>query len=135
MLSIFNIVAGILIFFAEEWIACIKKIFAIPGTKLIIPLFITNYFFVTHEHMILWILLAMAYGFYDTYHFLISLYSSNKLILFIGQVMTLLLMTVLPVYALNIVRAIKKLEIYHYTWLISIMIWLLWVVLLITNEY
>lgn len=124
---------AIIVFFSEEWTNVFKKIFAIRGMKLLLPLFLVSMLVVYYDPWITWALL-------ETKRFLhhIAEIITNKLnhryALWVANVAILMGISVLPVFIANFWIKHKSFEAFRHAFFTSMMLWLL-VAILLTVSY
>ncbi|OCH96975.1 hypothetical protein A8135_04910 [Legionella jamestowniensis] len=124
---------AILVFFSQEWANFLKKMFAIRGMKLLLPLFIVSLLVVYYEIWVSWGLLRIKWGL----HYLAAIIESWLPItfaLFIANLILLMGLAVLPVALANIWIKHKSFESFKYAFVTSMIIWLL-VAILLTVSY
>ena len=117
--------AAIMILFSQEFIRTFKKIFAIKGAKLLLPLFIGSWLVLNFDYLCLWgfyyyqeILNAIAVFFAG----LIPIQSiARPLVLII----ILTLISVVPVVLLDLYLVKKTFKHYEYPYLTSTLIWII----------
>ncbi|WP_298623187.1 hypothetical protein [uncultured Legionella sp.] len=117
--------AAIMILFSQEFIRTFKKIFAIKGAKLFLPLFIGSWLVISFEDLCLW-------GIYYYRELL------NAVILFVTQIIPfqqgaysivfiilLTVISVVPVFLFDMYLVKKTYKHYEYPYLTSTLIWLI----------
>lgn len=112
------------VLFSEEIIEMFKKIFAIPGLLLFIPLIMATFLFIYGELPILAVLLAIQ-------KFLVKLISTiaNSLPFgifstYIVSIFVIVILTCLPVFLLDLWLKKKKRNGFAYHYLTSTIIWI-----------
>lgn len=123
-LAFIVMLSAIVLFFSQEFIRVFKRIFEIPGAKLLLPLAVVSWLISEfHDEFLVCVLYAQK-SLLDILAFLTQLLpfqlgaSSVVLILF------LTLITVVPVFVLHVYLLKKNYQGYQYPYLTSTLIWL-----------
>lgn len=90
--------ASIAAFFAQEFGRMFKKLFAIPGTKLLLPLLLASWLIVVYEEWGRWLLLRLQVALHSLVHRLHILVPFEKGSLPFAKVMYLFLIATLPIW-------------------------------------
>lgn len=116
--------AAILILFSQEFIRIFKKIFAIKGAKLVLPLFIGSLLAVNFEELFL----LVIYYFRGTLNaivvFITQIIPFEKGAYSIVLIMILTLISVAPVFLFDMYTVKKTYKHYEYPYLTSTLIWI-----------
>jgi hypothetical protein len=116
--------AAILVLFSQEFIGIFKKIFAIKGAKLFLPLIIGSWLVIDFEDIFLW----------GIYYFRETL---NAIVLFLSQIIpfqgaysivliiVLAIISVVPVFLLDMYLVKKTYKHYEYPYITSTLIWII----------
>ncbi|KTD50177.1 hypothetical protein Lqui_1502 [Legionella quinlivanii] len=121
--------SAIIVFFAEEFGGVAKKIFAIPGVKLILPLLIASSIVALYEDWIVWILLINKYAFHSAMSSIASLFPFEQFAAETVQILFLLILTLVPPFIFITLRKRKTILPFPYTWLICLLLWLFFSIL------
>lgn len=116
--------AAILVLFSQEFINIFKKIFAIKGAKLFLPLFIGSWLVVDFEDIFLW----GIYYFRETLNAIVWFFS--QIIPFQGAysivlIIWLTIISVVPVFLLDMYLVKKTYKHYEYPYITSTLIWII----------
>lgn len=116
--------AAILVLFSQEFIGIFKKIFAIKGAKLFLPLLIGSWLVVDFEDIFLW----------GLYYFREIV---NAIVLFLSQIIPfqgaysivliilLTIISVVPVFLFDMYLIKKTYKHYEYPYITSTLIWII----------
>lgn len=116
--------AAILVLFSQEFIGFFKKIFAIKGAKLFLPLLIASWLVVDFEDIFVW----------GLYYFREIL---NAIVLFLSQIIPfqgaysivliilLTIISVVPVFLFDMYLIKKTYKHYEYPYITSTLIWII----------
>lgn len=122
-------------FFSDEFIELVKKLFAIPGVKLIVPLAFASWAVEYFEDWLIWMLLWSKEGIHWVLHrFAVHLPFNAGSISFIHS-LCLFLVASLPL--LLVYKIERRQQIYDpwpYTYLVVLMIWLTVAILLTVHR-
>jgi hypothetical protein len=125
-------VAAIFCFFSQEFTRAFKKIFAIKGATLILPLAIASWFVFTFDYLVLWALLYIREVLDNMNQFLIRVLPEKKYSSDIILIVLLTLTSVGPVIILNILSYRKTHKPYPYPYLLSTILWIIGAILLVS---
>ncbi|KTC71717.1 hypothetical protein Lbir_1572 [Legionella birminghamensis] len=128
-LALVVLCSAIIVFFAEEFGGVFKKIFALPGVKLILPLLIASFIVAAYEDWIVWILLANKYVFHSAMSYIASLFPFQQFAAETVQILFLLFLTLFPPFIFITLRKRKTVVPFRYTWLICLVLWLFFSIL------
>lgn len=125
------IVAAIVVFFSDEFARLFKKIAAIPGVKLFVPLIFASWVVERFDTWLVWMLLKLKQWMHGLIYALARWLPIEKGALSTAHVLNLFLVTVLPLLILHF-SALRKprYELWPYTYHLVITIWLVLVILL-----
>ncbi|MBL7479462.1 hypothetical protein [Legionella bononiensis] len=117
--------AAIMILFAQEFIRTFKKIFAIKGAKLFLPLLLGSWLVLNFDYLCLW-------GFYYYQEilnaivvFLAGLIPIQSIARPLVLIIVLTLISVVPVVLLDLYLVKKTYKHYEYPYLTSTLIWII----------
>lgn len=127
--------ATIFVFFSQEFVNLFKKILAIPGAKLILPLALASWL-VYHAYP--WILRPI-YRYKILLNTLVDFFSSmlplGRLSLYMSTILVLTVLSVLPVFLLDLFFIKKTYKSYPYPYLTSTFLWLISSLTLVILQY
>ncbi|ASQ46823.1 hypothetical protein [Legionella clemsonensis] len=124
---------AILVFFSQEWSNFLKKMFAIRGMKLLLPLFVVSLLVAYYEVWVSWGLLRIKWGLHYAAAILENWLPATFAPL-IANLILLMGLAVLPVALANFWIKHKRFEPFQYAFVTSMGIWLL-VAILLTVSY
>ncbi|AUH72165.1 hypothetical protein [Legionella sainthelensi] len=130
-LALLVFLGSILVFFSEEFIKIFKKLFAIKGAKLFIPLFLASWLIYTFDFWFLWIAFYLRETLLYVVMFLTSIMPFRTGANSVALVILLTTASVVPVFILDIQSRRKSFRKYKYPYVTSWIIWILCVVLLV----
>lgn len=123
--------SSIFVLFSKEFGNLIKKIFTIPGTKLLLPLVLITTFYVLFEPWAILFILKLKALLHLLVAAIESLIPFTWAADFVANLLVLITFTLLPVFALN-AWCIKKTYVpFKYPYLLSTILWLFIAVLLV----
>ena len=127
--------ATIFVFFSQEFINVAKKILTIPGANLILPLALASWF-VYHAYP--WIL-GSIYHYKILLNTLAAFFASvlplGELSSYVGAILLLTVISVLPVFLLDLLFIKKTYKPYPYPYLTSTFLWLVNALTLVILQY
>lgn len=120
--------SAVCVFFSREFGDASKKIWRIPGLKLVLPMLIVTLVFVYFQSVIIFLLLAM-HRFFDLLQqgfawFLPSGVVFHAMI----DIMTLWLLVILPLWIVDAWSLRNKFKPFTHRISLGVMVWLLWVI-------
>lgn len=135
LMSLFWVVllSSIVVFFASEWSDFFKKIFAIPGAKLLLPLIGFTTLIIAYKPWVVWGLIHLQANlqvFVTKLAKWLSFIPDNLLLV---QIFVLMALTLLPMLAINTALERKKYISFKYTYIVGIAIWILVASLLVVK--
>ncbi|KTC79048.1 hypothetical protein [Legionella cherrii] len=130
-LTLLVLFGSILVFFSEEFIKTIKKIFAIKGAKLIIPLFVASWLIFSFDLWVLWAIYYLREMLHDILNYLVQIMPFQNWALQVVLVFMLTFLSVVPVLILDFLSRRKTFKSYQHPYVASSIIWVLSVFLLI----
>lgn len=122
--------ASIAVFFSQEFIRTFKKIFAIRGVKLFLPLFFASWLIFTFDYWVMWFFYYYRELLQTALNFLIQIIPFHQAATQVALVILLTAVSVLPVIAIDFFMRRKNYKEYKYPYTTSAIIWLLSAVLL-----
>lgn len=134
VLSLVVLGCSIVVFFSQEFGNFFKKIFAVPGMKLLLPLILASAVVVDYNNWILWGLLLFKAFLHRFSTMLASWMPFHTGADIVANVLILAGFSILPVLAINFWVKKKTYRSFQYAYLTSTIIWLL-VALLLTVSY
>lgn len=127
--------AAIVVFFSQEFGRFFKKIFAIPGAKLIIPLVIASWIIEYYEGWGLWLLWYYKKGLHYILRHTAAYFSWSAWALSFVHILQLFILASLPVWIAYAVAKSKGLyERWPYTYHVGISCWIITAVLLTVHR-
>ncbi|KGP63376.1 hypothetical protein EP47_02170 [Legionella norrlandica] len=130
-LALVILLAAIVVFFSQELIGIIKKIFAVKGVKLIVPLGVASWLIYNFDYLFLWVM----YYIREVLQVLLSLLT---FIIPLGQysgvvalIILLATLSVVPVLLVDLVIRKKTYKEYAYPYLTSTLIFILCTMILL----
>jgi hypothetical protein len=130
VLSLIVVSCAIVVFFSQEFGKFFKKLFAIRGMKLFLPLVLASAIVVDYSNWVLWGLLRFKAFLHSMVATLASWLFFHAGATFVANVLVLAGFSILPVLAINSWVKKKTYHSFHYAYLTSTIIWLLIAVLL-----
>ena len=121
--------SAIIIFFSQEFAAVFKKMFALPGVKILLPLLVLTQLLFSMESWTLFFLVGIHRFFNLLSQGLSSFLPANPLVFMASQIMSLWLLTVLPGWIFNAWSLRKTFKPFPHSVFLGVMLWLLWVIL------
>lgn len=115
---------AIAVFFAKEFSNIIKKIMAIPGMKLVLPLLLATLFIVFFQPEAFWCLTKIQFFVLTIRDKIAGLLAFKALGVYLASLITLMGLTFLPVAAINYWYQRKTFHGYLYTELTLALIWI-----------
>lgn len=125
--------AAIIVSFSKEFGAFFKKIVAIPGAKLFLPLLLVTWVVVLYEPWVLWGLLCLQQGLQAVIDGLASLISFLPESSLIAALLIILAITLVPVFTANLYIQRKSYQRFQYFWISSALLWLFTSILFALN--
>lgn len=123
--------SSILVVFSDEFIKTFKKIFAIKGAKLLIPLFLASWLIYTFDFWFLWVVFYLRELLIYILDLLTSMMPFKQGSDSVALVIVLTVVSVVPVFILDAHSRRSNFKKYKYPYVTSWLIWILCVVLLI----
>lgn len=132
-LALVILLGAIFVLFSKEFIQVVKKIFAIKGAKVVLPLFLASWFAYNFEPWCLWAVYYYREILLGIIGFFTGLFSSQSIAAPIITILLLTLISVVPVLLLEWITWRKSYQHYPYPYLTSSLIWIVSVVLLVVS--
>lgn len=123
-LALVVVFASILVIFAQEFIRALKKLFAIKGVALFLPLLIASWLVYTFDYWALWIIYYYREMLHILLGFLIYLNPFPQIAEPVALVILLEVITVLPVFLADIFLRKRTYIGYQYPYLTSTLIFI-----------
>lgn len=130
-LALVVLVSSIVVFFSEEFIKAFKKIFAIKGVKLFLPLFAASWIIYNFSFWFLWAIFYTREILHDVLNFLIRIMPFQKGAESVALVFMLAFLSVVPTLFLDVWLRRKNFRGYQHPYALSSLIFILSVFLLI----
>jgi hypothetical protein len=125
--------SAIFIFFSKEFGQFFKKIVAIPGVKLLLPLIVVTGLIVYFETLVLFALLYLKIALQNLVMLIEAILPFKTGAQSLVSIIILFGFTMLPIYALNYWSKRKTYEVFQHSLLLSIVIWLLLAIIFSVN--
>ncbi|CAM2971263.1 hypothetical protein [Legionella worsleiensis] len=116
--------AAIMILFSQEFIAIFKKIMAIKGAKLLLPLFFGSWLALEFDYWFLWGIYYYKEMLHEVVTFCSHLFSISSYSYSVFSIIFLSLFSVIPVVLLDWYHMKKTFKHYEYPYLTSALIWI-----------
>lgn len=126
--------AAIVIVFSQEFINLFKAVFAYKTTQILLPLLAASWLIYTYDYWILWGVYYYQLILSSTVLFLTQLLAPYSIKSSMIVIMVLTLISVLPVFILNIIWKKRTLRAYPYPYITSTLIWIISALLWLVNE-
>ncbi|MBI2785413.1 MAG: hypothetical protein HYX60_03545 [Legionella longbeachae] len=130
-LALVVLLGSIFVFFSDEFIKTFKKLFAIKGAKLFIPLLAASWFVYTFDFWCLWAIFYLREILRAVFVFVVSIIPVQPGATSIVLVILLTVLSVAPVWIMDALSRRKTYKGYKYPYITSGVIWIVCVVLLI----
>ncbi|WP_454780669.1 hypothetical protein [Legionella sp. WA2022007384] len=130
-LALVVLFSSIVVFFSEEFIKAFKKLFAIKGAKILIPMFAASWLIYTFNFWVLWAVFYAHEILQDVLNFLVRIMPFQKGAVSLVLVFMLTFLSVVPVLILDVISRRKSFKGYQHPYVASGVIWILSVFLLI----
>jgi hypothetical protein len=130
-LALVVLFASIAVFFSQEFISVFKKLFAIKGVKLFLPLFLASWFVFTFDYWALWIVYYYREMLQICLTFLVSIMPFQEFAEQVSLVIFLWAISVLPVFIIDQVLRRKTYKGYQYPNVTSMIVFLVSAILLL----
>lgn len=131
-LALIIFVTAIICFFSQEFARTFKRIFEIPGAKLLLPLAIASWLVLEFDYWLLWALYYTGDIFRNILIFTQHYLPAKEWIKSLNQIILLSLFSILPVITLDYYYRYKTYHGLKYPYLISGILWLIGAFLLVT---
>ncbi len=130
-IALIVLISSIVVFFAREFGELFKKIFKIPGLKLLLPLFVASTLLIVYEVFVHWLLLRLQKIVHQLIVKLATILPFEKGALFIARIILLFMIGSLPIWieAWSDFRKTYK-EPHSGIYWIGMMLWIITAVLL-----
>ena len=124
-LTLMIFISAIILFFSKEFKNMFKKLFAIPGMPLLLPLFFATLVVIDYETQILWGILILISALQSLVLTVSQWFSFGKISLTIVSILVLMIISLLPVFALEWWVRQRSYRAFHYGYIITAIIWLI----------
>lgn len=131
-LSLLILCCAIIVMFSQEIIDLIKKIIALHGMKILLPLFLISFVSINYESWVIWILLWIRWGLAIAIYYIASILNFFSGLLF-AKLLILVTLTITPVVIINFWTQRKSFSPFYHAFFTSMIIWLFLVCLIITS--
>ncbi|KTD61507.1 hypothetical protein [Legionella spiritensis] len=115
---------SILVFFSQEFGKAAKKLFSYPGVTWCLPVFLASFLVVSYEHWVLWGLLKIKALLHLFVEWIVDILPFTTGEFLVAKLLVLMVLTILPVWALNIRSIRKTFKPYKHPYLLSALIWI-----------
>lgn len=123
--------ASIFIFFSQEFIRGIKRIFEIKGAKTVIPLAIASWLIYTFDYWFLWLVIYYRTIVREVLLFLVKPFSLDSWAPAIFTILVLTLIAVVPVWIIEFIYHKRTRHHYPYPNITSAIIWIVTAVIIV----
>lgn len=130
-LALVVLFASIAVFFAQEFITMFKKLFAIKGVKLFLPLFIASWLVYTLDYWALWIVYYYREILMVGVNLLVKILPFQRYAESISIIILLFIISTVPVFLIDQLQRKRTYKGYHYPNVTSILIFIVSSVLLL----
>ncbi|HAU4213806.1 TPA: hypothetical protein F7Z54_16640 [Legionella pneumophila] len=121
----------VMVLFSEEFSKSFKKLWAIKGAKLLLPLFAASWFIYTFDFLFVGVIFYLHQFLHDTLAFLIKIMPFQQGAESVVLVILLTFFSVVPVLIIDFFTRKKNYKGYQYPYITSTIIWIFCVALLI----
>lgn len=121
---------AIAVFFSQEFAKLFKKIFAVPGMRLVLPLFLLTTLIVYYEEIVFLGLSFIQSNFHAFSRKLAAMLPFNKAALALVKIFLLVIFSLIPVLGLTYWMRKKMHQPFNYSYLTSSLIWIFCAILL-----
>lgn len=137
MLTLALVVAfsAIILFFAKEFGDLFKKLFAIPGAKLFLPLIGVTFLVALYEPWVYFALFYVKKALHDFIYYLVALLPFRKGAISLVSIILFMTLALVPAYAMNKWRIHKTNLPFPHGKFLSAMLWLFTVILVTVGFY
>ena len=130
-LALVVLFASIAVFFSQEFISVFKKLFAIKGAPLFVPLLVASWLVVTFSYWSLWIVYYYHEMLQIILTFLLHIMPFEKGAESVALVILLTVISVLPVFLIDLLVRRQTYKPYKYPNITSAIIWMVSAILLL----
>lgn len=123
-LALVVLFASIAVFFSQEFISTFKKIMAIKGATLILPLALGSWLVCHFDYWILWLLFYLKGCLNQLLAELLSLLPARQWSLSFAMILLLTCISVVPVFIIDIITRKKTYRPYKYPYVTSTILWI-----------
>ncbi|KTD20534.1 Uncharacterised protein [Legionella lansingensis] len=132
-LALLVLFCAIVVFFSNEFANFFKKLFAIRGMKLLLPLILATTLIVLYEHWVSWGVLYARWLLHVAVTTMANRFPFPGSLL-ITKILILMVLAVLPVVVIDFLEKRRRFEPFRYSFITSMIIWLV-VAMLLTASY
>ena len=115
--------ASIFVFFSQEFMRTFKKIFAVKGAELVLPLIIASWLIINFDYWVLGFLIYCREILLSIALFLMSLPPMQTMTSFLALIFLLTFISVFPVWLIDVILRKRNYKPYQYPYLTSTIIW------------
>lgn len=130
-LALVILLGSIFVFFSQEFIRMFKKVFAIKGAKLFLPLFLASWLVYTFNYWALWGIYYYREMLHDAESFLVKIMPFQLGAQSAALVILFTVISVVPVFVIDVISRRKTYKAYKYPYVTSTILWIISIVLLI----
>lgn len=113
------LLGAIAVFFSQEFLGVIKKIFAIKGVKLFLPLLAASWFVFSFGDWGIWAITYYREILVAILSFIVSIIPFPQIAEYVALVIVLTLISVLPVYLIDLFMHKRSYKSYNYPYITS----------------
>lgn len=125
--------AAIITFFSQEFIRVFKKIFAIKGAKLLIPLAVASWFMYSYDYLALAAISYYREALNAVATFLTDIIPLGSASSYVAFILLLTIISVVPVFVLDWFHRKKNYKPYPFPYTTSSLIWIINALILIIS--
>ncbi len=124
--------SSIVVFFSEEFISLFKKMLAIPGVKLLLPLVIASLFVEMYESWGLWVLARCQAALHQVIYLLSRLVPFETGSVSLMRIVYLFIIASLPVWCFLLKSRLqgRRYPVHPFTYHLGLVLWVMAVILL-----
>jgi quinol-cytochrome oxidoreductase complex cytochrome b subunit len=121
-LALLICLAAIFVFFSQEFISTFKRVFAIKGAKLILPLAAGSWLIYSFNMEFLWLIIYIREALQKILMILVKLIPAHQYATSLALVVMLTILSVVPVYIMDWINRRRNHKAYRYPYLTSTLI-------------
>ena len=123
-LTLVILLGAITVFFSQEFLGVIKKIFAVKGVKLFLPLLVASWFVFSYGDWVIFVLTYYRETLVKVLTFIVAIIPFPQIAEHVAIVIVLTLVSVLPVYLIDLFMRKRSYKSYNYPQTTSLLIFI-----------